>query len=202
MAAFPRTEADLVQLAQEVVAGFKANPEFFPSPVVDPDDLRAALEEFYRRSGAANEAAAIVSERYAAKAAAMSNLIELTKANVRYAEFALRDDPDRLQLIGWSGRKRRTPTKAPGQARNLDTVKEGVGWIKLDWKKPAEGGRVSSYRVESRLLKQGEWRQAGMSARENIELTDQEHGVELEYRVFAVNKAGEGPPSNLVTAVL
>ena len=33
-------------------------------------------------------------------------------------------------------------------------------------------------------------------------LAEQERGVELEYRVVTLNKAGEGLESNIVTAVL
>jgi hypothetical protein len=35
-----------------------------------------------------------------------------------------------------------------------------------------------------------------------IELTEQERGVELMYRVVTLNKAGEGLPSNIVNALL
>lgn len=35
-----------------------------------------------------------------------------------------------------------------------------------------------------------------------VTLSDQERGKEWEYRVIAVNKSGEGEPSNTVMAVL
>ena len=41
-----------------------------------------------------------------------------------------------------------------------------------------------------------------MAVDSQILLNGQERGVELEYHVIAVNKAGEGEPSNIVTAVL
>jgi len=41
-----------------------------------------------------------------------------------------------------------------------------------------------------------------MATKSEITLTNQERGKEWEYRVLAVNKAGEGQPSNTVMAVL
>jgi hypothetical protein len=41
-----------------------------------------------------------------------------------------------------------------------------------------------------------------MAMESEVMLNGQEAGVEFEYRVIAVNKAGEGLPSNIVRAVL
>ncbi len=41
-----------------------------------------------------------------------------------------------------------------------------------------------------------------MAIESEITLSGQERGKEWEYRVIAVNKAGEGTPSNTVMAVL
>ena len=203
MAKFPRNESDIVDLARRVVAGLRDNSDDFPEPPVDPAELRAVVEEYVEARAAAQAAAVAANERYAAKAAVLQNMIDLVKANLRYAEFAAKRDHAKLKQIGWGGRKARTQLEAPGQVRNLDTVEEGVGWIRLDWKKPREGGKVASYRIESRQRKQGgEWLQVETTARNDIELTEQEHGVELEYQVIAFNKAGEGVPSNAVLAVL
>ena len=201
MAKFPRNESDIVDLARRVVAGLRDNSDDFPEPPVDPAELRAVLEEYVEARAAAVAAAVAANERYAAKAAVLQNMIDLVKANLRYAEFAAKRDHAKLKQIGWGGRKRRTQLEAPGQVRNLDTVEEGVGWIRLDWKKPREGGKVASYRVESRNRKRREWHQLTTTPHSDIKLTDQEHGIELEYQVIAFNKAGEGVPSNAVLAV-
>ncbi len=40
-----------------------------------------------------------------------------------------------------------------------------------------------------------------MSVESEVTLNGQDAGVEFEYQVIAVNKAGEGPASNIVRAV-
>ena len=47
-----------------------------------------------------------------------------------------------------------------------------------------------------------EVRQAGGHAQAGATLVDQPKGKELEYRIIAINKSGEGSPSNTVMVVL
>jgi hypothetical protein len=72
----------------------------------------------------------------------------------------------------------------------------------LDWKDPMEGGDVAAYRVQRRTRDDGDWMDVGMSVESEVTLNGQQAGVEYEYRVIAVNKAGESVPSNIVRAVL
>jgi hypothetical protein len=107
---------------------------------------------------------------------------------------------------------------------SLEAPHEGEGWVFLDWKEPVDlpaprfldrrcqvsaiparqagGGAVAAYKVQRRLRPDGPWSDAGMAIESEITLTNQERGKEWEYRVLAVNKAGEGEPSNTVMAVL
>jgi hypothetical protein len=48
----------------------------------------------------------------------------------------------------------------------------------------------------------GRWTEAPSAVTCEVTLNGQEPGVELEYRVIAFNRLGDGPPSNLVKAVL
>ena len=59
-------------------------------------------------------------------------------------------------------------------------------------------------RKQLKILKQGveAWMMVGTALETEITLNNQERGKEWEYRVIAVNKAGESEASNTVTAVL
>ncbi len=65
-----------------------------------------------------------------------------------------------------------------------------------------DGGPVAAYKVQRRSRQGGEWLDVGTSINTEIALNSQEPGVEYEYRVIALNRAGEGRPSNTVRAVL
>ena len=72
----------------------------------------------------------------------------------------------------------------------------------LEWKKPKDGGPVATYLVQVSHAGKGDWRTASLCFETEITLAEQERGVQLEYQVVALNKAGEGLPSNVVAAVL
>lgn len=67
---------------------------------------------------------------------------------------------------------------------------------------------MSFYRVERRVKdlsgqvteEWGVWQQTTTAS--ELSLTSQPRGVEIDYRVFAVNVNGDSVPSNTVTAVL
>ena len=97
-----------------------------------------------------------------------------------------------------------------GPRKHSLTPKDAIGISGLTGKSfPSK--RVTKYRgTASRcdgkkrapLRPDGPWSDAGMAIESEITLTNQERGKEWEYRVLAVNKAGEGQPSNTVMAVL
>ncbi|MFZ0033991.1 MAG: hypothetical protein WAK60_03245 [Sedimentisphaerales bacterium] len=48
----------------------------------------------------------------------------------------------------------------------------------------------------------GQWSDIATSLKTKAELIDQPRLTDMEYRVIAINKAGQSPPSNTVTVVL
>jgi Fibronectin type III domain len=199
---FPKREPDIARLAHDLVNGLRANAEDFPSPPVSPDQLQQTLDRY----DAAREAAIT---RYAhavsgtqEKDEALDALIDEMRPTIRYAENTVKGDDGKLQLIGWGRRRTPSPTDLPGQVRTLELIHEGENWVELDWKQPSGGGMVTAYKIHRRKRDGGSWMDAGMAVETEALLAHQESGIECEYRVLAVNKLGEGPPSNIVRAVL
>jgi len=119
-----------------------------------------------------------------------------------YAESTSRNDNGKLQLLGWGAPRSRTITGIPGQVRTLEVIREGKDWVFLDWKEPVDGGQVAAYKIQRRKRDSGDWVDVGIAVESEVTLNGQETGVEFEFQVIAVNKAGEGPASNIVRAML
>lgn len=196
MARFPKSEAEVLALGQSMAIGLAANAAVYPAPSVSVVDLGAAMNAYITAKNTAAEQAT------ATKDEALQTLTDAMKADIRYAENTVNYDDDQLKLIGWAGRAVKTSLEAPGQARSLEAPREGEGWVFLDWKEPVDGSAVAAYKIQRRLWPDGPWSDVGLAVESEITLTNQERGKEWEYRVIAVNKAGEGQPSNTVMAVL
>jgi len=202
MPIFPRREAEILALAQSLIAGLTANAADFPAPPVAVLDLQAVLTSAQTLVDDATAARATSEEATALKAAGLEELIDSMRADLRYAEDAVSYDDAKLTALGWGGKKARTPIDPPGQPRALEAPQQGEGWVFLDWKPPLEGGPVSSYRLEVRERPAGDWAIVGMAVESEITLSGQERAKDLEYRVIAVNKGGDSVPSNTVAVVL
>ena len=71
----------------------------------------------------------------------------------------------------------------------------------LTWEAPDEGGEVAVYQIQRRQPR-GEWGDVATSIDRVELLRDQPRGVELDFRVLAMNRGGTGGPSATVKAVL
>ena len=202
MPRFPKKEADIVALAEWLWRGLWGNRPVYPQPPVHPISLRfkAIIYSRYRENLIAKQAVAEAATT--AKTEALEDLTEAMKADIRYAENTVNFDDNKLKLIGWAGRKSRRPLTPPGQARLLEALRQGEGWVFLDWKKPADGGRPKAYKIQRRKPDGRIWQDVATAILTEVTLVDQPRAKELEYRIVAVNKTGEGPPSNTVMVVL
>ena len=178
------------------------NQPVFPQPPVHPIQLLINKLTYQTQQGLFLAARAAAEQATGDKDDALENLIEALKDDIRYAENTVDFDDDKLKLIGWAGRKAPTALQPPGQSRLLEAPKQGAGWVFLDWKAPADGGKPAAYKVQRRNRPSGPWENVATAILSEITLVDQPEKTELEYRVIAINKAGEGTPSNTVLVVL
>lgn len=92
--------------------------------------------------------------------------------------------------------------EALGEVRDIGIVAEGDTWVILNWKPAVDGGVVGAFKIQRRKKDGGIWEEIGSSVATEQMLSHQPRGIELEYRVVAVNKAGTGQPSATATVVL
>ncbi len=84
------------------------------------------------------------------------DLTEAMQRVIDYLNSFTNSDGAQLASIGWVSAA--APTKQPpGQPRVLEIINQMDAILPLDWKNPADGGRVASYRVERRERPVGAW---------------------------------------------
>ena len=202
MARFPLKEAEVVALAEAMITGLTDNVAVYPAPPVSVVDLTTAKNNYVTALNAAIAARAVAEAATTAKDEAFDDLVDDMKTDLRYAENTSNFDDDKLKLLGWAGKKAATPLAIPGQVRSLEVPKQGDGWVMLDWKAPIDGGAPSAYKVMRRERPAGAWEGVATAVIAEATLVEQPKGKELEYLIIAVNKAGDGEPSDTEMVVL
>jgi len=201
MSRFPIAEAEIAALAALVAEGLEQAAEDFPTPPVPATDLREKLDTYEQTRAATVVAETAFREQHALKDEALEDLADSTKADLKYAEFAVKHRPEKLNQLGWGRRRDGTPLTAPGEVRNIKLVGEGDSWVVLRWESPADGGKPAFYKIH-RESDGDLWDEIGTSTNTEQLVSNQPRGVSLNFRVTAVNNAGEGPPSATITVVL
>nr|VFK37604.1 MAG: Fibronectin type III domain-containing protein [Candidatus Kentron sp. SD]VFK41284.1 MAG: Fibronectin type III domain-containing protein [Candidatus Kentron sp. SD] len=172
------------------------------SPPAPAEEINESLAECQSALDAVVAAKAALKEAVATKDGKFETLEVRMKKDFRYAEDAVDKDDAKLARIGWSGRHAPTPLAVPGQARSLHLTAQGGDWLEMDWKKPAGGGRVATYRIQRQEAGSGPWTLVEIAMETEARIADQARGSRLEYCVVAANKTGEGEMSNTVTVSL
>ena len=88
-----------------------------------------------------------------AKNEALEDLIEAMKADIFYAENTVNFDNDKLKLIGWAGKRAKTPLAPPGQVRLLEAsnkVRAGFIWT---GRRPSMVARPKAYKIQRRFIR-------------------------------------------------
>lgn len=202
MPRFPESEAEILRLAKFIAEGLRTAESDLPAPPVSADVLEARIAAVDAVAAATVVAESTLREHHAVKDREIESLVDGMKANLKYAEVAFRDRPERLSQLGWGPRRAAASVTAPGEVRDIRIVSEGDSWVILDWNPPVGGGDVGAYTIQRRKRDGGTWEDIGTSIGTRQLVSNQPRGVEFEYRVIAVNKTGAGQPSATLTVVL
>nr|VFJ48693.1 MAG: Fibronectin type III domain-containing protein [Candidatus Kentron sp. DK] len=199
---FPRTGSGIIALGHEMVIGFTENKAIYPDPPVEPKKLEAEMAAYTKANDIVVKLQAQIKQALEDRDVVQESLVTDMKTDIRYAENTVHYDDTKLRLIGWSGRHAPTGLTQPGQVRDLSSPDRGPGRIDLQWRAPADGGKTVAYRIQRREQDQDIWIDAGTALDTAARVENQEQGKRFEFCVVAINKAGDGMPSNTITATL
>ena len=207
MARFPRREAEVHMLAQEMIAGYKANPTVFVN--ADVPTLETALTEFQDARQLMLCMQSMAKSWTERKDGALDELKTVMRLQLAKSEIDTTQNPKQLKLIGSGPKAKPHPIDPPGMPQHLTIIKQGMGTIEFAWKPPATnaGGPIRNYVVLRRDKPDpnksfGPWQQSQAAIETETFLTNQPQGIDLEYRIVAINSAGTSVPSNTAAAVL
>lgn len=215
MVAYPRTQAEILGLVESMIAGYSKHPDDFPS--ADIANLQNARDQYQTASVALANAQAAAIQAANKKAEKLKQLQTITKAQLKRSQVDTMDNPQKLCFIGWGPRVEPRSMQAPRPPANLKIISQGIiggedkkGLLELSWDKSdyLRARFVRYYCIQRRQMavkdgdEQGRWQQVASAINNKILLKDQPVGQRLEYRVKAVNKGGESPPSSTITVTL
>jgi hypothetical protein len=198
---FPEAEPEIATLAMRVIEGLRQLGAEFPALPVPTDELQARLDRFNGSKSRVVDATATLREEHAVNDQDLEDLVDGTKANLKYAEVVFRDQPAKLSQLRRGPRRDGSTLEAPGEVRDIRILSEGDTWVTLRWNPPADGGAAGAYKIQRKRKDARVWEDVGSSVDTVQTLSNQPRGIEMDYRVVA-NKAGTGQPSATVTVVL
>jgi len=216
MATYPRTQLEISALAGSMIAGYSEHPGDFPS--ADVAALTTARDQYLAASQALTEAQSAATQAAVEKGKRLEQLQAVTKAQLKRSEVDTAGNPEKLTQIGWSPKAEPQSMEAPSQPTNLAITAQGIGGeqrkglLSLQWGKSAfkRARFVLYYSVERRQIESngqaqasfGPWGHVASATNNEISLKTEPVSSRFEYRVKAVNKGGESPPSNSIAVVL
>ena len=198
---FPEREEDIVEFALRIAEWLEQHPDAFPGIPFSAADLRSSVDAFNTAQTRSADAEARVRESHAATDRSLVELKETLTAHLQYVEIEVRGQPERLSGLGWGGRPGATDREPPAEVRDVIATKQGDASVLLEWRPPVGGGPAAAYRIQRRK-RGGTWEFVARAVDNDFLLGDQPRGVDFDLRVVAVNKAGAGQPSAVVTVVL
>lgn len=199
MARFPTDEKGILAQARRTNTGLQNNPTTFPNPPEAPADVKKDIDAYDAKDAEIQAAQALLTRLFEEKSEIVQRVARKTKDNIAYGEIVAKGDNAILEEISWSTRAAPKELQKPGQCRNFEIISQGDGWFVVDWKEPKDGGKPASYIVLRSEDGGQNWVEVKTAVVSEATLVNQPSGKKLIYQVVAINRAGQGMPSNIVT---
>lgn len=210
MAKFPTRKSDIRALAQAILAGLQTNPLVFPTPPFDSATLAALIVSDNTNRTTRQNLEAQLEAAVEAENTGIELMEAAMKQQILQCEASYPDDASKLELIGYGPGNTPQSSVQISQPLNLHATVQGPGSIILDWHSPATGRTsLRFYKIERQITQLGTntvtedwgvWMESATKSEK--ELLNQPRGVQIAYRVSAVNSSMTSTPSNSVIVVL
>ena len=139
MAAYPRTQPEILALTESMIAGYSEHPGDFPS--ADVAALETARSEYHAASETLTGAQSAAKLAAEAKADKLRQLQAVTKAQLKKSQVDTAGNPRKLGFIGWGPKADPQSMQTPSPACNLKITAQGIsgkdnkkGVLHLSWK--------------------------------------------------------------------
>ena len=204
MPTFPRKESELVALTTAMSSGYTAHAADFPNANVAA--VTTAFNNYLTAKNGQTDLSAQAQVATTDKDAALEELETVLRQQLKQSELDVAAVPEKLELIGWGPKAGPTPATPPAQPQNFVATRQDIDSVTFAWDRPASAApRVYLIERRSQPAESGDfgsWQQIATTVERNAVVGSQPRGVQLEYRVKALNLAGESLPSNTSAVVL
>ena len=184
-------------------SGYAAHAADFPN--ADPAAITTAFNNYLNAKNGQTDLSAQAQVATAGKDEALEDLAAVLRQQLKQSEVDVVDEPEKLELIGWGPKAQPTPATPPAQPQNFVATRQDIDSVTFAWDRP-DSAAPRVYLIERRSQPAGgdfgPWQQIATTVNRHAVVGDQPRGMQLEYRVKALNLAGESLPSNTSAVVL
>ena len=96
-----------------------------------PTESQAKLDAYNAAKAATVAAETTFREHHAVKDQALEDLVDGMKADLRYPEVAVREQPEKLSRLGWGNRRDASTLQSPGEVRHWGRGRGPGGCLSL-----------------------------------------------------------------------
>ncbi len=209
MARFPKKRDDIIELAQLQIEAIEDDPKHFPHEHYELKHIKSQMKKVDSALKAYEKAQAVMSEAQTVLTDEVGDLGRILQENWKRVRIDHRDAPEVRRAIGDDP----VPVRrgVPGKIADLIVVRTAAGEVEGEFEEPLRGpenGLPKAYRVQwrtpDRMGSLTDWSNADERVvfDRHFIFSGLPQKVDIEFRVVATNRYGDGRPSEVAKTVL